>query len=320
MLLVDTSNVLHAIGVLPEHLKGLDVPSLARLISGSRYGKRRAVLVCDGAGPATTASGGSSAPGGRPGASETSNTAPSGKEIAGLDVVYAGANQEADDVIETLIARDSAPRRLLVVSTDRRLVRAARRRRAQSISSEAFLRHLASDSEKPKASPLPGYATQVPLNEYAVGYWMSLFGYGSAGGDAPPGERPVADISKAAQRGLERERERERASGLAKSPHAHERLKIPKQLLQADGACEPSTAKPPPPPPPPPPSKTDDPLPPSKPTGPLPSGPLPLGEVPADLARLLVDSGLTIDPADLDMSRWLPKADPPAEPGDPSSR
>lgn len=299
MLLVDVSNVLHVTGVLPQHLAGLDVPGLARLIAASRYGKRRAVLVCDGGGPAglRAAEPGAAVDGG---SVSTTNTAPSGKEIAGLDIVYAGANQEADDVIELLIARDTAPRRLLVVSTDRRLIRAANRRRAQRITSEAFLRHLAADSEKPKAKPLPGYATQVPLNEYAVGYWMSLFGYGSMEGAAPPGERPVADVSKAARRGLERERERERAQKLARSPHAHERLKIPKGLMDASGT--PTASK-----------DASSEAPESSPSQPrsTPSPPPPPaeGDLPDDMKELLKDSGLSIDPTDLDMSQWLPRDD-----------
>jgi hypothetical protein len=297
MLLIDTSNVLHAIGVLPEHLATLDVPGLARLISTSRYGKRRAVLVCDGLGPR----GGGGSVGGGDGWPEATNTAPSGREVAGLDVVYAGAGQEADDVIELLLARDSAPRRLLVVSTDRRLARAARRRRAQSMTSDAFLRHLASDVAKPKAKPLPGFAAQVPLNEYAVGYWMALFGYGSPG-EAPSGERPVAEVSKAAQRGLEQERARARANALARSPHAHERLKIPKALLEADGR-----AQAPPRPVPDGAASTD------RPGSPAPPAPAGRGQadrsVPSDLAELLKDSGLSIDPADLDMRTWLPTED-----------
>jgi len=305
MLLVDVSNVLHTTGVLPEHMlngpEGLDVPELARLISGSRYARRRTVLVCDGVGPVDTTKREATHAGGGVATPTPTNTAPSGKEIAGLDVVYAGACQEADDVIELLIARDSAPRRLLVVSTDRRLARAARRRRAQSITSEGFLRHLAGDADKPKARPLPGYATQVPLNEYAVGYWMSLFGYGSMSEDIPPGVRPVADVSQAAQRGLERERERARAGSLAKSPHAHERLKVPRRLLEAEGTSQ-ASGRPEPP-------ESPEPSPPS----PLPT-PSTTDDVPSDLARLLKDSGLTIDPADLDMTQWLPKDEnsPPA--------
>jgi hypothetical protein len=229
-------------------------------------------------------------------------------------------------VIELLLARDSAPRRLLVVSTDRRLVQAARRRRAQSITSEAFLRHLASDADKPKAKPLPGFAAQVPLNEYAVGYWMALFGYGEGPGEErTPGAGRVPDISEAARRGLEEDRARKRAKG----PHAHEGLKIPKDLLGANGRAKKS-------PPPLPagevprsseaegvfdrqrrpsaggflktPSDGEDAA-----THPPRSGPAGSGggevDLPPDLRRLLKDSGLTIDPADLDMTKWLPKPD-----------
>ncbi len=290
MLLIDTSNVLHVTGVLPPHMAGLDVPGLARLISTSRYGKRRAVLVSDGVGPRASAGVGDG--GGAAESLTPVNTAPSGKEIAGLDLVYAGADREADDVIELLIARDSAPRRLLVVSTDRRLVRAARRRRAQSITSEAFLGHLVHDAEKPKARPLPGFAAQVPLNEYAVGYWMALFGYGDEPGEErTPGNGPVADISEAARRGLDDDRARKRAKG----PHAHERLKIPKDLLGAQGKT-----RPPPPPPPPPKPIASEPDPPAPPEA---------DDLPSDLADLLKDSGLSLDPADLDMTKWLPKDD-----------
>lgn len=310
MLLIDTSNVLHVTGVLPTHLAGLDVPGLARLISTSRYSQRRAVLVSDGVGPRTTSGGSSESDSGSE-AFKPVNTAPSGREIAGLDLVYAGADREADDVIELLIARDSAPRRLLVVSTDRRLVRAARRRRARSLTSEDFLRQIAGDSERKPKPELPGFAAQVPLNSYAVGYWMALFGYSDAPGEErTPGTGPVADISEAARRGLDDDRARKRARG----PHAHEGLKIPKDLLSADGKAS---------------------LPPPLPAGEVPraaeaeggfdrqlqtpadgedAAASPAGsgggdDLPNDIADLLKDSGLTIDPADLDMTRWLPKDD-----------
>jgi len=56
-----------------------------------------------------------------------------------IRVVFAPAPLEADDLIEQLLARHSAPRQLLVVSSDRRLRRAAQRRGAASLTSEAFL-------------------------------------------------------------------------------------------------------------------------------------------------------------------------------------
>ena len=49
----------------------------------------------------------------------------------GLTVRFAVRYEEADRLIEELIRADSAPRRLVVVSSDHRLQRAARRRTGQ---------------------------------------------------------------------------------------------------------------------------------------------------------------------------------------------
>jgi predicted RNA-binding protein with PIN domain len=62
----------------------------------------------------------------------------------GMTVIYAIDDEDADTRIERLIARDSAPRSLTVVSSDRRLRRAAQRRRATSRSSDDFLDFLES--------------------------------------------------------------------------------------------------------------------------------------------------------------------------------
>jgi len=55
----------------------------------------------------------------------------------GVHVEYA-APLSADQVIMRLIQDDTAPRRLTVVSTDREIRRAARRRRCRSVTSEQF--------------------------------------------------------------------------------------------------------------------------------------------------------------------------------------
>ena len=60
----------------------------------------------------------------------------------GVRVVYAIDEDEADDRIEGLIERHSAPKSLTVVSSDRRLRRAATRRRATSLSAIEFLDEL----------------------------------------------------------------------------------------------------------------------------------------------------------------------------------
>lgn len=62
----------------------------------------------------------------------------------GMKVIYAIDDEDADTRIERLIAQDSAPRSLTVVSSDRRIRRAAQRRRATSRSSDEFLDFLES--------------------------------------------------------------------------------------------------------------------------------------------------------------------------------
>ncbi len=58
-------------------------------------------------------------------------------------LLYSPRGCEADDVIEDLIAQHSSPRQLQVISSDHRLHRAARRRRAVGLDSEVFLTVLA---------------------------------------------------------------------------------------------------------------------------------------------------------------------------------
>jgi predicted RNA-binding protein with PIN domain len=56
----------------------------------------------------------------------------------GLTVRFAAKYESADELIEELIELDSAPRRLIVVSSDHRLHRAARRRKATAIDSDVW--------------------------------------------------------------------------------------------------------------------------------------------------------------------------------------
>lgn len=153
MLLVDAYNVLMVTGVLPPDLAGLDESGLASLIAAGRYARREARLICDG----------------------TPRGKAPGSASGRVTIVYAGPGREADDVIEALIEVDSAPRRLLVVSTDRRVRKAARRRRAPSMTSDVFLRQLAEDHAR---TPRKGRQTPpIPLERPAVARWMEEFGF-----------------------------------------------------------------------------------------------------------------------------------------------
>ncbi len=94
----------------------------------------------------------------------------------GLQIRFAPRDCEADDVIEELIGQHSAPRSLLVVSSDHRLHRAARRRRATAVDSDHWARQVqhsqnrpthASEEQKGGAERLAGDELQVWLDEFA---------------------------------------------------------------------------------------------------------------------------------------------------------
>ncbi|MGD9646149.1 MAG: NYN domain-containing protein [Pirellulales bacterium] len=60
----------------------------------------------------------------------------------GICVRYATGYESADELLEELIAADSAPKRLTVVSSDHRVQKAARRRRATATDSDVWFAEL----------------------------------------------------------------------------------------------------------------------------------------------------------------------------------
>jgi predicted RNA-binding protein with PIN domain len=110
--------------------------------------------------------------------------------IEGIRVRYPEPGHEADELIEHMIAVDPQPRKLRIVSSDRRLHRAARERMAVSIPSDRFLDEL--DERRPmhtEGSAPTSRKAQVPLppknaeargdakaNAGDVDYWLQEFG------------------------------------------------------------------------------------------------------------------------------------------------
>jgi predicted RNA-binding protein with PIN domain len=68
-----------------------------------------------------------------------------GSERRLIEVQFAPRTQEADDVIEELLAKHSVPKSVLVVSSDHRIQKAARRRGAEAVDSDVFLDQIADD-------------------------------------------------------------------------------------------------------------------------------------------------------------------------------
>jgi hypothetical protein len=98
-------------------------------------------------------------------------------EHRGISVQFASRYPDADCLIEELIGQDFSPRRLTVVSSDHRLQRAARRRRAKAVDSDVWYKELVqkriarhqTESTAPERPP-------VPLLAEDVEYWVRQFG------------------------------------------------------------------------------------------------------------------------------------------------
>jgi uncharacterized protein len=187
-LLIDGYNLLHASGILP---RGIGPGTLERargallsflVVSLEPEEVRRTTVVFDAR----------QAPRGLPRAI--------GHE--GLRVRFAPQSSDADELIEELIRADSTPRKLIVVSGDHRLHRAARRRRATPIDSDVWyaqvLERRIARQKKP-AGDLPKPAG--PLTAGEVSFWLVKFGMAPLDretGDRQPdvqqsGDSPAAD-------------------------------------------------------------------------------------------------------------------------------
>lgn len=151
-LVIDTYNVTETTGVLPPELAGLDPEGLSRLIGASRFGNERVLLVCDGR--------------------------PRGAARVGRIMIEgSGPGKSADDRIAEILARDSAPRRITVVSSDRAVARHARACGAAVLSSGEFLAALVDDwrRARPKRPVPPDPRRSVPLSDAETAAWLRLF-------------------------------------------------------------------------------------------------------------------------------------------------
>lgn len=106
---------------------------------------------------------------------------PRSLEHRGITVRFAAQYQEADDLIEELIQADSSPRRLVVVSSDHRIQRAARRRRAKVVDSDVWYAEVVRlRRDRPQSRTEMPVRPAVPLLEEDVEYWIRQFGGESA--------------------------------------------------------------------------------------------------------------------------------------------
>lgn len=130
-------------------------------------------------------------------------------EYRGLTVRFASRYPDADSLIEELILSDTAPRRLTVVSSDHRIQRAARRRRARAIDSHVWYAQIVQrHAVGREAARRRTVQSALPLGEADVAYWLKQFGAETVADEAETTKGPFPDIANPFPPGFADERER----------------------------------------------------------------------------------------------------------------
>ena len=163
-LLIDGYNLLHVTGILGTGLRAgtLERARLALLnflgLTLDASERARTTIVFDA----------QSAPAGLP----------RQLEHEGINVLFADRNTDADSVIEDLIRSHSAPRTLIVVSSDHRIQRAARRRRAKPVDSDVWYYDLVERQTERRETGRDSTSIEkppLPLSPQAVKKWLAEF-------------------------------------------------------------------------------------------------------------------------------------------------
>lgn len=110
-------------------------------------------------------------------------------QIAGqqVDVAYSGG-EKADALIAEQIQRDSGARHLVVVSTDREIAKAARRRRAMAMRSDDFWSIVLEDLARAPGAALEPIEKRRGLSPGEADDWMKRLGLDNdpkGSGDTP---------------------------------------------------------------------------------------------------------------------------------------
>jgi predicted RNA-binding protein with PIN domain len=106
--------------------------------------------------------------------------APLATQIAhrALEVSYSGVGRTADDVMAYLIKSNSAARRLVVVSSDRAVMRTAKHRRARPVRSDEFWKYVKRDLARPTRAEIEPDEKAAGLTPSATEAWLAEFGLG----------------------------------------------------------------------------------------------------------------------------------------------
>ena len=155
MHIIDGHNLLHAIYKTAGETETISEVGLCRIISRflGAMGEKGEIIF-DGSGP--------------PDKTGFDN-------IVHIEVSFAGSGSDTDTVIEDKIKASTAPKGLTIVSSDRRLRKAARARRAESVKSEIFWIDLQRQLTQKRVVKEPAEKRQG-ISTSETKQWLEFFG------------------------------------------------------------------------------------------------------------------------------------------------
>lgn len=156
MFIIDGYNLLHAIPKVDESTGLITDLQLCRIVDNYlKQTSNSGEIIFDGTGP--------------PDKTGFDN-------LNRLEISFAGLNTDTDTIIEDKIRVSTAPKRLIIVSSDRRIRKAARARKAISVKSEEFWDNLSKQLSIKRPKKEPG-AKRYGLSESETEQWLDYFGF-----------------------------------------------------------------------------------------------------------------------------------------------
>jgi hypothetical protein len=155
VFIIDGHNLLHTICKTEEDPESISDVGLCRIVG--RYLKligRAGEMIFDGTGPRDKTG---------------------FDNIGNLEVLFAGLGADTDTLIEDKIRVSTAPKRLTIVSSDGRLRKAARARKATAVRSEDFWNNVQRQLARKRTTKEPA-AKRQGLSGGETKQWLEFFG------------------------------------------------------------------------------------------------------------------------------------------------
>lgn len=97
-------------------------------------------------------------------------------QFSQMKVIFPTPGTDADSEIERMISRHDSPKQILVVSSDRRLQKAIKRRKGRYVGSSGFVRRLLGRGDVRQQKAIVNLdAKQTSSSPHEVSYWMAVF-------------------------------------------------------------------------------------------------------------------------------------------------